>query len=151
MPAAPSAEPFTSLSARILVEEKAAGALWKTQTPQRCLLPALFFYLLSRKSVRANKKIGQSASRWQFVVGRYRFMCIRGYWRLLLALRVPVAAVPGRGGLWFPWRLRSWRCVSGFLCQFVPFALAALWVLVRFAFLALLPWLLSLLFSWLSR
>ena len=92
----------------------------------------------------------QAASRWQFVAGRYRFMCIRGYWSLLLALRVPVAAVPGRGGLWFPWRLRSWLCVSQFLSQAVPFALAALWVLVRLGFLALLPWLVSLLIRWLS-
>ena len=96
--------------------------------------------------MRANKKIGQSASRWQFVVGRYRFMCIRAWWQLLLALRVPAPARL-RAGLWAPWRLRSWRFVS----LSVRVAVWLLWLLVRFAFLALLPWLLALLFSWLSR
>ncbi len=63
-------------------------------------LPALFFYLLSKKiGVRANKKTGQAASPWQFVVGRFQFMCIRGWWRLLLALRVPAPRLL-RPSLW---------------------------------------------------
>jgi hypothetical protein len=55
----------------------------------------------------------------------------------LLALRVPAPAVPGRPGLWFPWRLQSWR--------FVRFGLWCVRSVVLFALLVLLPWLVALL------
>jgi hypothetical protein len=116
--------------------------------PLSCLLPGPFFYLLSGKNLmRANKKRVQAASRWQVVAGRLRFICIRAWWRLLLALRVPAPLVPGRAGLWFPWHYQSWRSVSYSLL----FVLSALRLVLIYALLAFFPWLAALLLSrWLQ-
>jgi hypothetical protein len=91
------------------------------------------------KKIKISKQV--AIGWWPLACGRLRALCVRGWWRLLLALRVPAPRVL-RPGLWAPWRLPCWlwcRCVVG--C--VRLAL-------RFVLLLLLPWLVALLVRWLA-
>ena len=100
--------------------------------------------------MRANKKIGQSASRWQFVVGvRLERFILSWCWRFGSQARESVRfwRACGCPAQFRP--RRSFRRLA--LLQFVAFVIRAVRLIIIFALVALFPWLVALLVSWLSR
>lgn len=93
-------------------------------------------------SVRAAGRQQHSAS--------FRHRCVLRYWALLLALHVPAPARL-RPGLWAPWRLRSWRSVSGAVAWSIEFGRRASRPVLVFLVMVFLPWLIALLIGWLRQ
>jgi hypothetical protein len=122
---------------------------WPSCAPELARGPPACVCALRERSMRAHThSVGAAGREQQSACFRHR--CVLRWWALLLALRVPAPARL-RPGLWAPWRLRSWRFVSGSVSRSVQFVRSAARPVLFALALLFLPWLIALLIGWLCQ